>query len=237
MEPIYVSETAQPRPWLKLLVVFVFVGGLGAFFGLGGEQWLSLEALQSNRDQLLGYTATHYWLMVGIALAVYTASTAFSIPGGAVLSLAMGFLFGRWIGTVLILVAATLGATIVFIAARYLFADAARRRLSGGVGARIIGGFHDNAFHYLLFLRLVPVFPFFLVNLAPAFTPIPVRTYVIATAIGILPGSFVFANLGKSLGRIDSLNQLVSAETLLAFTLLGVFALAPVVIKKFRKVK
>lgn len=235
MEPIYASGTTPPRPWLKLAILFAFMGGLGAFFVLGGDQWLSLDALRDNRDQLLGYTVTHYWETAGVALTVYAAATALGIPGGSVLSLAMGFLFGRWVGTGLILVAGTLGATLLFATARYLFADAARRRLSGGRGARIVGGFHDNAFHYLLFLRLVPVFPFFLVNLAPAFTPIPLRTYVAATAIGILPGSFVFANLGTSLGRIESLQQLVSADTLLALTLLGVFALVPVIIKKLRK--
>ena len=103
------------------------------------------------------------------------------------------------------------------------------------MAAKLISGFNDNALHYLLFLRLVPLFPFWLVNLAPAFTPIKLRTYVIGTAIGILPGCFVFANLGQSLGRIDSLNQLVSTETLLAFGLLGLFALLPVLMKKFRQ--
>ena len=100
---------------------------------------------------------------------VYAGAVAFSLPGGLVLSLTMGFIFGRWVGTVLVVIAATLGATLVFLAARYLFADAARRRM-GALGERISAGFAENAFNYLLFLRLVPLFPFFLVNLAPAFT-------------------------------------------------------------------
>ena len=95
-------------------------------------------------------------------------------------------------------------------------------------------GFSENAFNYMLFLRLVPAFPFFLVNLAPAFTSIRVQTYVLATAIGIIPGSFVFANLGETLGTIDSLSGLVSKETLLAFALLGVLALVPILIRKFK---
>jgi len=184
---------------------------------------------------LLTYTQSHYATALLLAMLVYAASTAFSIPGGTLLSLVMGFLFGRWIGTVMILVSATIGATLVFLAARYLFADAARKRLGTGRAARLMQGFHDDAFNYLLFLRLVPLFPFWLVNLAPAFTPISTRTYVLGTAIGILPGCFVFANLGESLGRIESLNELVSLETLLAFGLLGLFALLPVMIKKFRK--
>jgi len=100
--------------------------------------------------------------------------------------------------------------------------------------AKILGGFERDAFNYLLFLRLVPVFPFWLVNLAPAFTAIPLRTYFVATAVGIVPGSFVFANLGQSLGRIESLEGLLSGEVIAALALLGALVLAPVVIKKWR---
>jgi uncharacterized membrane protein YdjX (TVP38/TMEM64 family) len=149
------------------------------------------------------------------------------------LSLTIGFLFGRWTGTAIIVFSATIGATLVFLAARYLFAEAAQRRM-GNMAQRIIKGFHANAFNYLLFLRLVPLFPFWLVNLVPAFTPIRLRTYFAATAIGILPGTFVFANLGQSLGRIESLDQLLSREILIAFVLLGLFALIPVVVKKLK---
>jgi len=133
----------------------------------------------------------------------------------------------------MVVAAATVGATIVFLAARYIFADAARKRL-GALGEKINAGFTENAFNYMLFLRLVPAFPFFLVNLAPAFTSIPLRTFVLATFIGIIPGTFVFVNLGETLGRIDSLQGLVSWETLIAFALLGVIALVPIVIKKMR---
>jgi len=220
--------------WLKMVILVIFAGGLVVFFSLDGNQYLSLEAIKDNRDALLSYTDHNYLSAILLAILIYTASTAFSIPGGTVLSLTLGFLFGRWVGTAVILFAATLGATLVFLAARYLFADSARKKINGGVAARLIDGFSDNAFHYLLFLRLVPLFPFWLVNLVPAFTPIKTSTYVLGTAIGILPGCFVFANLGQSLGRIDSLDQLISAETLLAFGLLGVFALLPILVKKFR---
>jgi len=150
-----------------------------------------------------------------------------------VLSLAMGFVFGRWVGTALVVAAATTGAALVFLAARYLFADAARRRL-GALGERINAGFNESAFSYLLFLRLVPLFPFFLVNLAPAFTTVPLRTYVLATLVGIIPGSFVFANLGQALGRLDSLQGLVSPQVLGGLGLLALFALVPVIVQKLR---
>lgn len=230
------APTAAGNRWLKALIALVFVGALAAFFALGGQRYLTLDTLQQNRDALLTYAQTHYWQAILIAVAVYTAATAFSVPGGVILSLAMGFLFGRWVGTGLILVAATGGATLVFLAARYLFADAARQKLGGRL-RDLSDGFARDAFNYLLFLRLVPLFPFWLVNLAPAFTGIRLSTYVAATAIGIIPGAFVFANLGQSLGRIQSTAQLVSPETVVALALLGVLALVPVLARNFKRKK
>jgi len=227
---------AAPPPGsraLKLSLVALFVGVVVAFFALGGHRYLSLDAIKANRDALLAFTQQHFAASLAIAFVVYVAVTAFSLPGGLVMSLTVGFLFGRWVGTALVVAAATIGATLVFVAARYVFADAARKRL-GALGERINAGFTENAFSYLLFLRLVPLFPFFLVNLAPAFTSIPLPTYVLATFVGIVPGTFVFVNLGQTLGRIESLQGLVSAETLGAFALLGVFALVPVAIRRFR---
>ncbi|MDH5287370.1 MAG: TVP38/TMEM64 family protein [Betaproteobacteria bacterium] len=221
------------RPWAKIAVVAAFAAGIALFFALDGPRYLSLDAIKANRDALLAFAQDHFVAALAIAFLVYAGATALSLPGGLALSLATGFVFGRWVGTALVVVAATVGATLVFLAARYLFADAARKRL-GALGERINAGFTENAFSWLLFLRLVPLFPFFLVNLAAAFTSAPLRTYVLATAIGIIPGTFVYVNLGQALGRIDSLSGLLSRETLLAFGLLGVFALSPVAWKKWK---
>lgn len=222
---------ATRRRWMKLALLAVFAGALGLFLTLGGDELLALENLKANRAALLEQTARHYWAAVAVMIGLYIASTAFSIPGATVLSLVCGFLFGRWAGTAMIVFSATVGATLVFLAARYVFAEAARRRM-GRLATAMADGFAENAFNYLLFLRLVPLFPFWLVNLAPAFTAIQLRTYVLATVIGIVPGSFVFANLGQSLGRIESGGQLLSPETLGALTLLGLLALLPVVARK-----
>ncbi len=228
------SPSGAARGWrgkvalLGLLALVVI-----AFFALDAQRYLSLDSVKFHRDALLAFTNAHFILALAIALVVYVLATAFSVPGGLVLSLTMGFLFGRWVGTVLIVIAATIGATLVFSAARYLFADAARRRM-GSLGEKINAGFTENALNYLLFLRLVPLFPFFLVNLAPAFTTITLRTFVLGTLIGIIPASFVFANLGQTLGRIDSLAGLLSMETIAAFILLGLLALVPVVVRKVR---
>jgi uncharacterized membrane protein YdjX (TVP38/TMEM64 family) len=227
------APTSSGSRWLKLGLLALFAGVVVAFFALGGERYLTLESIKANRDALLGFTERHYVAALVIAFLVYAGAVAFSLPGGLALSLATGFVFGRWVGTVLVVLAATLGATLVFLAARYIFADAARKRL-GAWGEKINDGFTQNAFSYLLFLRLVPAFPFFLVNLAPAFTSIPLRTYVLATFVGIIPGTFVFVNLGQTLGRLESLRGLLSAETLGALALLGVFALVPVAIRALR---
>jgi len=216
---------------MRVVLALLFAAAVAAFFALGGYRYLSLDTIKDNRDALLAFTQAHHAQALAIAFAVYVAAAAFSLPGGLLLSLTCGFLFGRWAGTVLVVLAATIGATLLFVAARYVFADAARKRL-GALGEKINAGFTRNAFSYMLFLRMVPAFPFFLVNLAPAFTSIPLRTFVLATFVGIIPGTFVFVNLGETLGRIDSLQGLVSWETLGAFALLGILALVPVVVRR-----
>ena len=221
------------RRWTQWVIAAFFLGGIGAFFALDGSRYLDLETVKANRDALLAFTETHYAAALAIGFVVYAVSVALSLPGALVLSLVMGFLFGRWVGTVLVVLAATLGATSVFLAARYLLADAARKRL-GALGEKINAGFAQNAFSWLLFLRLVPLFPFFLVNLAPAFSSVPLRTFVLATLVGIVPGTFVFVNLGETLGRIDSLSGLLSTPTLVALVLLGLLALLPLVWKKLK---
>jgi uncharacterized membrane protein YdjX (TVP38/TMEM64 family) len=227
------GSPSSGNKWIKVAIVAAFVAAIVAFFALGGHQYLTLETIKANRDALRAFANAHLALSIAIAFAVYALAVACSLPGALLLSLTCGFLFGRWIGTAVIVSAATLGATLVFLAARYLFADWARSKL-GTIGKKINDGFSENAFSYMLFLRLVPAFPFFLVNLAPAFTNIRLTTYVAATAIGIIPGAFVFANLGETLGTIDSLSGLVSRETLVAFVLLGVLALVPVLVKKIK---
>ena len=223
--------SASGQRWLKVALLVLFAGVVVAFFALGGQRYLTLESIKANRDAMLRFTDAHFVAALALGFAVYAGAVAFSLPGALVLALATGFVFGRWVGTALVVAAATTGATILFLAARYIFADAARRRL-GALGERINAGFTENAFSYLLFLRLVPAFPFFLVNLAPAFTSVPLRTFVLATLVGIVPGTFVFVNLGETLGRIDSLAGLVSWETLIAFALLGALALVPVYLRR-----
>jgi len=215
----------------RALVGALFIAAIVAFFVFGGPHYLSLAALKANRDALLSFAGAHQAAALAIAFGVYAGAVALSLPGGLILSLACGLLFGRVLGTALAVVAATVGATLVFLAARYLLADA-MRKLLGAKGAAINAGFTRHAMSYLLFLRLVPLFPFFLVNIAPAFTSVPARTYVLATLLGIIPGTFVYVNLGDALGRLDSLTGVLSMNTLGSLALLGLLALVPVFVRR-----
>ncbi len=218
-------KTALLILWLLLIAAFSFLG----------RRWLDPAAILEHRDQLLTLAQSHRWgLALGFTL-IYILATALSFPGASALSLVAGFLFGRWLGTVIVVGAATVGAVLVFWLSRHLLADRVRRRLARHPKARrLLAGFAADAFHYLLFLRLVPVFPFWLVNMASAFTPISTRTYALATLIGILPGSFVFVNLGRALGTVRQTSDLVSPSVLLALGLLGLLALIPVLFRHLR---
>ena len=215
---------------MRIVLALSFALVLVAFVALGGHRYVSLEAVKENRDALLAYTQAHHAQAIVVAFVVFAAATAFSIPGGLLFPMTCGFLFGRWMGTVVVVFAGTIGATLLFLAARYVAADAVRKRL-GARGEKINAGFTKHGFSYMLFLRLVP-FPFFLVNLAPALSSLPLRTSVLATFIGVIPGMFVFANLGEALGRIHSLRDLVSWETFGALALLGVLALVPIGVRE-----
>ncbi|HYR09945.1 MAG TPA: TVP38/TMEM64 family protein [Longimicrobium sp.] len=217
--------------WKKVALGAAIVGAFALFASQGGR--IDFETLKAHREELLAFTRRHYAAMLIGCILVYTAATAISFPAGVLLTLAMGLLFGRWVGTAAVVLAASVGATLAFLAARYLFAEAARRRMGPRL-QRLARGFERDAFNYILFVRLVPVFPFWLMNLVPAFTPVSARTFFVATAIGIAPGTFVFVNLGESLGRIESAGDLVGRGTLIALGLLGLLSLLPIAFKKLR---
>ncbi|MEK9141625.1 MAG: VTT domain-containing protein, partial [Nitrospirota bacterium] len=169
---------------------------------------------------LLAFTDANFVSAVGIFIAAYVIVAGLSLPGAVILTLAGGFLFGATMATLFVNVGATTGATLAFLTARYLLRDT-------------VEGFAKNAFSYLLTLRLIPLFPFFVVNLVSGLTRVNVGTYVAATALGIIPGSFVYAYAGRQLGTINSLKEIASPNVVGAFVLLGLLALVPVVYRKF----
>lgn len=215
----------------KIVTVAILGVAIGAFFYFDLGHYLTLDALKANRDRLLEFTGANFTAAVGIFIAIYCVVTGLSLPGAAILTLAGGFLFGSLFGTVLVNIGATSGATLAFLAARYLLRDWVEQKFGGKLGP-IQEGFSNSAFSYLMTLRLIPLFPFFLVNMVSGLTRVSVGTYVAATAIGIIPGSFVYAYAGRQLGTINSLKEIASPNVLLAFTLLGLLAMVPIIYKK-----
>jgi uncharacterized membrane protein YdjX (TVP38/TMEM64 family) len=228
------SPAARGRDWKRLALGAAVLGTLAAFFLLGGPRWLSLETLQANRERLLAFTERHYAAVLVGATVAYAVATGLSFPGAVVLTLAAGFVFGPWVGTAVAVTGATVGATLAFLGARYLFAEGARRRMGPRL-RKLSAGFEEDGLNYMLFLRLVPVFPFWLVNLAPALTSLPTRTFVLATAVGIVPGTFVYCYLGARLSTLRSLSDVYrDPRWLVALGMLAALSLVPVAWKKFR---
>lgn len=233
---------AAPRRSLarRLVPLAVLVLILVLFFALRLDRYVGFGALRDNRAALTGFVAAHAALAGLLYTGLYVVMVAASLPGGAVLSVAGGFLFGSLLGTAYVVVGATAGATLLFLAARTALGDGLRRRL-GQRGDALARDLAANAFSYLLVLRLVPLFPFWLVNLVPAFAGIALGTYVVATFIGILPGTFVFVSIGNGLGALfdrgetPDLSVIVSRDVLVPLLGLAALALIPVIYRRFKR--
>lgn len=217
----------------KIFLLVVAATMVGLFFWLDLGRFLTLAALKANRQALYDYYAAHKILTVTAFMAIYIVQTALSLPGAAILSLAAGALFGAVMGTVYANIAATSGAVLAFLVTRYFLRDAVLARFGRHL-ENINRELQARGFNYLLFLRLVPVFPFFLINLAAGLTRLPLRTFVLGTMIGIIPGGFVYCNAGASLATVTSLHGIVSPRVLGSFALLGLFALLPALYSKFK---
>lgn len=216
----------------KISIAVGFAFAIGAFFYFDLGRFLSLTALKENRDNLLAFTEANFVAAVGIFIVAYAIATGLSLPGAVILTLAGGFLFGAVLATLFVNIGATTGATLAFLTARYLLRDTVEQKFGKWLGP-FQEGFAKNAFSYLLTLRLIPLFPFFVVNLVSGLTRVSIGTYMMATTIGIIPGSFVYAYAGRQLGTINSLQEIASPNVVGAFVLLGLLALAPVVYKKY----
>ena len=227
------NQAGTGNPYIgKALIAVVMALAIGAFFYLDLGRFLSLTALKENRDSLLAFVDTNFGAAVGIFILTYVLVAGLSLPGAVILTLAGGFLFGGILATLFINIGATTGATLAFLTARYLLRDTVEQKFGKWLGP-FQEGFAKNAFSYLLTLRLIPLFPFFVVNLVSGLTRVNVGTYMLATAIGIIPGSFVYSYAGRQLGTINSLKEIASPNVIGAFVLLGLLALVPVVYKRF----
>ncbi|MBB5277394.1 putative membrane protein YdjX (TVP38/TMEM64 family) [Rhizobium rosettiformans] len=244
------DEQRSPHPaggansiWRYAPVVLV-IAGLVLGYALGLQNYLSLTFLAEQREALRAYVDANFLWSALLFLAVYILAVAFSFPAASVLTIFGGFLFGWLIGGALVAVGATIGASILFLATRSAFGGFLRHRVDGVV-KKMADGFRENAFGYLFVIRLAPVFPFFVVNIAAALFDISLGRFFTATLFGILPGTFAYAYLGQGVdsvlvaaqasGREAQISDLVTPEITLAFFALAFVALIPTVVKQIRK--
>ena len=233
------AAPVRPGPWRRWLPLTALAALAVAAYASGLHRHLSVDTLRAHREALQAFVAAH---PVGSPLAfvvVYAAVVALSLPGALVLTLTAGFLFGPWLGALWSVVGATLGAVAVFLVARTALGSALRDR-AGPWLRRLEAGFRENAFACLLVLRLVPLFPFWLVNLVPAVLGVRLPTYALATFLGIVPGSLVYASVGNGLGVVfdrggaPDLGIIFKPAILGPIVGLAALALLPVIYRKYK---
>jgi uncharacterized membrane protein YdjX (TVP38/TMEM64 family) len=226
----------------RIVPLLILAAVLGLFFAFDLGRLLSFEALAEHRALLLGWVDGHAVLAPVTYILLYIAVVAFSLPGGMVMTISGGFLFGFVAGGIYAVVAATVGATALFLIAKTSIGDFLLAK-AGGTVQKMQQGFADNALSYLFVLRLIPVFPFFLVNLAPAFLGVPLHIYLIATFFGIMPATFVFALAGSGLGSVldqgkdITVSGIFTPEIMAALSGLALLSLLPVIYKRFGRKK
>jgi pyruvate/2-oxoglutarate dehydrogenase complex dihydrolipoamide dehydrogenase (E3) component/uncharacterized membrane protein YdjX (TVP38/TMEM64 family) len=221
LAPRHYQEIALFR---KVLLASVIVAAVGLFFAFDLGRYLSLDALKAQQAAIEAFRAEQPGLAVAIYFALYVAITALSLPGAALMTLAGGAVFGLWWGTLIVSFASSVGATLAFLVSRFLLRDWVTQRFGARLAAIDAGIRREGAF-YLFTLRLVPVFPFFIINLLFGLTAMKAFTFYRVSQLGMLAGTLVYVNAGTQLAKIDSLSGIVSPALLISFALLGVFPL------------
>ena len=212
----------------KILVVVALVGLIAAFFAFDLGQYLTLDALKENRAELQGLIADNPWFYGMIFFVVYVIVTGASLPGAAILTLAGGALFGTLKGTIIVSFASSIGATLAFLMARFLLRDWVQNKF-GTYLNKINQELEKDGAFYLFTLRLVPAFPFFVINLVMGLTPIKIGTFYIVSQLGMLAGTAVYVNAGTQIGQLDSLGGILTPQFIGSFVALG---LLPLIAKK-----
>ncbi len=238
-------ETTAPRSTLRRFApLAVICAALALGYAMGWQRFFTLNYLAQSQSMLLAFVDDHPVLSRAGFFMAYALAVAVSFPAASILTIFGGFLFGWMVGGTLVALAATLGACGLFLAARSAFGNSLRDRV-GGAAKAMSEGFEKDAFNYLLFLRLAPIFPFFVINIVPALFKVPLKTFATATFLGILPGTFAYAFLGQGLGSsleaatkagtVLNVKDLITPQLLTAFIVLALAALLPIIIKRFRK--
>lgn len=238
------TDTPPQKSLARFLPLALIVIALGLALVFRVHERLSLDALYAQAQSLDAFVSRNLIVALALFALIYAGAVTISLPGASILTISGGFLFGTWAGGAGAWLGATIGATLIFLAARTAFGDALRARAGSWV-EKLAEGFRENAFSYLLVLRLTPVAPFFIVNVAPAFFNVKLRDYVLATAIGIVPGTFVYAAVGAGLKAAlatgattdpaQAARALLTSPAILAPIIgLIVLAIIPIAIKALR---
>lgn len=254
------TQTSPTPGWQRWLPLIALAAVMAFAFAMGWHKYLSFKTIGLNYDALKGYIASNLALSLLIYVAAYIAVVALSLPGALIMTLSGGLLFGWQLGAPTTVVGATIGATILFLVVNTSFGSTLADK-AGPFVAKLRDGFQENALSYLLFLRLVPAFPFFIVNLVPALIGVPLRTFIIGTGLGIIPGTTAYSLAGSGLGSVIEaqnatykaclagnpsnpetacpysidLSAVVTRELVWAGIALGIVALIPVVMKYWSK--
>jgi pyruvate/2-oxoglutarate dehydrogenase complex dihydrolipoamide dehydrogenase (E3) component/uncharacterized membrane protein YdjX (TVP38/TMEM64 family) len=208
----------------RILLLLVILLAVAAFFVFDLGAWLTLASLKAQRAELMAFVEARPLSAIAIFFLLYVAVTALSLPGAAIMTLAAGAIFGLWRGTLIVSFASTIGAGLAFLSSRYLLRDWVKARFGRGVAAIDRGIARDGPF-YLLTLRLIPAFPFFLINLAMGLTGMGLITFATVSQAGMLAGTIVYVNAGTQLGRVDSASDILSPTLVFSLVLLGLFPL------------
>ncbi len=225
--------TAQKK---RIVLFLLFIGVVVLIRYSPAGSLLTFENLKQHREGLVGFVRHNYAGAALAFIALYILTTALSIPGAGILTLSGGFLFGTIASTMYVIVGATTGASLAFLSARYLFGNRLQDKYQIQF-RRFNEEVERNGAHYLLVLRFIPLFPFFLINFLSGLTKIPIKTFIWTTAVGIIPATAVFAFAGQQIGSINSLSEILSGRVLAAFGVLALFTLVPVIWKRLRGAK
>jgi len=212
----------------KLVLVSIILIVIAVFWAFDLNRFLTLAYLKESQERFTDYYSRHRLLVIGFYMVIYILVTALSLPGAAVMTLAGGGIFGLWLGLVVVSFASTIGATLACIFSRFLLRDWVQSRF-GDKLITVNRGIAEEGKFYLFTLRLVPAFPFFVINLVMGLTSMPLRTYYWVSQVGMLPGTLVYVNAGKELAKIDKLSGILSPGLIVSFALLGIF---PLVVRK-----
>ena len=212
----------------RLLIAVAIIIVIILFKVLGLGQYLTLDYLKASQEKFSQLYANNRFVVIAVYMSIYIFVTALSLPGAAVMTLAGGALFGFWVGVLVVSFASTIGATLACFVARFLLRDWVQNRFGEKLSV-INKGIESEGAFYLFSLRLVPIFPFFVINLAMGLTTMQLLTFYWVSQIGMLPGTMVYVNAGKELGRIESLSGILSPGLIISFVILGLF---PITAKK-----